>query len=63
MGLKLKFPERRALKQAPEAVIAWKEERLPKILKEAKEIEALLFYAGKYHFFDPLYWKNMDIFR
>ncbi|MCL2000862.1 MAG: IS630 family transposase [Planctomycetes bacterium] len=47
LGLKLLFPERRALEQDEEAVRLWKEIELPRIEKEAKERRALLFYADE----------------
>jgi transposase len=47
LGLELKFPERRALEQDPKAVKFWKKNRLPKILKYAKNKRSLLFYADE----------------
>jgi transposase len=47
LGLELKFPERRALEQDPEAVREWKEKRFPKILKLAKKKRSLVFYADE----------------
>ena len=47
LGLILRFPERRALEQDPEAVREWKEERLPEILADARKRRALVFYADE----------------
>ena len=47
LGLVLKFPERRALEQDPEAVRWWKEERLPELLESARKRRALVFYADE----------------
>jgi len=47
LGLVLKFPERRALEQDPEAVRCWKEERLPELLESARKRRALVFYADE----------------
>ena len=47
LGLVLKFPERRALEQDPEALRQWKEERLPVILENARKRKALVFYADE----------------
>lgn len=47
LGLNFKFPERRALEQDPVAVRKWKKERLPEILRFAKEKRALVFYADE----------------
>lgn len=47
LGLVLKFPERRALEQDPEALRQWKTERLPSILKTAEKRNARVFYADE----------------
>lgn len=47
LGLRLIFPERRALEQDQEAVRQWKEQELPRIEQEAKKRRALLFYADE----------------
>ena len=47
LGLKLLFPERRALEQDEEEVRHWKEVELPRIEEEAKKRRALLFYADE----------------
>jgi transposase len=47
LGLNFKFPERRALEQDPQAVREWKRERLPRILRFAKQKKALIFYADE----------------
>jgi transposase len=47
LGLKMIFPERRALEQDAEAVLRWKEFELPRIEQEAKKRRALLFYADE----------------
>jgi len=47
LGLIMRFPERRALEQDPEAVRQWKEERLPEILADARKRRALVFYADE----------------
>lgn len=47
LGLKLKFPERRALEQDTKALQKWKKERFPEIQKIAKKKRALLFYADE----------------
>jgi len=47
LGLAMRFPERRALEQDPEAVRQWKEERLPEILADARKRRALVFYADE----------------
>ena|GEM_PF-283942 len=47
LGLKMIFPERRALEQDDEAVRRWKEVELPRIEEEAKKRRALLFYADE----------------
>jgi transposase len=47
LGLVLKFPERRALEQDPEALRQWKTERLPAILESARRRKARLFYADE----------------
>jgi transposase len=47
LGLNFKFPERRALEQDPKAVREWKKIRLPRLLKYAKEKNALVFYADE----------------
>jgi len=47
LGLVLKFPERRALEQDPEALRQWKTERLPAILESARRRKARVFYADE----------------
>ena len=47
LGLKLVFPEKRALEQDPAAVKRWKKVELPRIEEEAKKRRALLFYADE----------------
>lgn len=47
LGLKLKFPERRALEQDTREVRRWKKERLPEILVFARKRNALVFYADE----------------
>jgi len=47
LGLCMKFPERRALEQDPKALRLWKKERLPDILKWARQHRALVFYADE----------------
>jgi transposase len=47
LGLKLKFPERRALEQDSVEVKKWKRKDLPKILEYAKKKHALVFYADE----------------
>ena len=47
LGLKMIFPERRALEQDPAAVKHWKKVELPRIEEEAKKRRALLFYADE----------------
>lgn len=47
LGLNFKFPERRALEQDPKALREWKKRRLPEILKFAKRVKALVFYADE----------------
>jgi transposase len=47
LGLVLRFPQRRALEQDPEALRQWKEERLPGILANARKRKALVFYADE----------------
>lgn len=47
LGLTIKFPERRALEQDPEALRDWKERRLPGIIAEARKRRAFLFYADE----------------
>jgi transposase len=47
LGLVVKFPERRALEQDPEALRVWKTERLPAILKTAEKLKARVFYADE----------------
>lgn len=47
LGLILKFPERRALEQDPQALKNWKRRKFPEILNFAKKKKALLFYADE----------------
>lgn len=47
LGLELKFPERRALEQDPNALREWKYKRFPEIIKTAKKKRALIFYADE----------------
>lgn len=47
IGLILKFPERRALEQDPEAVRIWKQRELPRILRFTRKKRAILFYADE----------------
>jgi len=47
IGLRLVFPERRALEQDPESVRRWKVTELPRIEEEAASRRALLFYADE----------------
>lgn len=47
IGLKLKFPERRALEQDTKKIRNWKYYRLPKIMENTKKRRGLLFYADE----------------
>ncbi len=47
LGLKIIFPERRALEQDPKELRKWKRKRLPDILEYARKHRALLFYADE----------------
>ena len=47
LGLRLVFPERRALEQDEESVRHWKVAELPRIEKEAADRRAFLFYADE----------------
>ena len=47
IGLRLKFPERRALEQDPKEVRRWKKKRLPEILRYARCHRAIVFYADE----------------
>jgi transposase len=47
LGLVLKFPERRALEQDPEAVKEWKRKRWPRMMAWARKHRALVFYADE----------------
>lgn len=47
LGLRLKFPERRALEQDLAAVREWKRRRLPQIEADANKSKALVFYADE----------------
>jgi transposase len=47
LGLRMIFPERRALEQDPEAVKNWKNVDLPRSEEEARKRRALLFYADE----------------
>ena len=47
LGLKLKFPERRALEQDPVEIRRWKKERFPEIIDFARKKKALMFYEDE----------------
>ena len=47
LGLVLKFPERRALEQDPQALRKWKRERFPEICEFARKKKALVFFADE----------------
>lgn len=47
IGLKIKFPERRALEQDPKEIRKWKRVRLPEIMEYARRRHGLVFYSDE----------------